>query len=245
MLPGQVSQSALHAVTGDGVPHGLADHEAHPRRLLRCRIGRQMRDDGARTAAAATTDRLTERGTVGQAVSRGQHRADLGRPAAVRRRGSCGPCGGARTRSRGRRGCACAGGNRAPCDGGGCSAGTYACSRGSLHGVVRAVAPGRSGGEPFGWHRAPTKDPLELSSARLHCRGHAAPVDTGRPSNGTRWQSTGSNRRHRRGLQPVDDGLPDARGSCYVRGSRGSPPAIFPPPSGSLVTAITLPVLAH
>jgi len=53
---------------------------------------------------------------------------------AVRLPGSCGPCGGAKTGSRGRHGCACADGTRAPCDGGGCSAGTYACSRVSLHG---------------------------------------------------------------------------------------------------------------
>ena len=41
----------------------------------------------------------------------------------------CGPCGGGSTGSSGRRGSACAGGSRAPCDGDGCSAGTYACSR--------------------------------------------------------------------------------------------------------------------
>ena len=52
--------------------------------------------------------------------------------AAVRRPGCCGPCGDAPTGSSGRRGCACAGGNRAPCDDDGCSAGTYACSRASL-----------------------------------------------------------------------------------------------------------------
>ena len=52
--------------------------------------------------------------------------------AAVRRPGCCDPCGDEPTGSSGRRGCACAGGNRAPCDGDGCSAGTYACSRASL-----------------------------------------------------------------------------------------------------------------
>ncbi len=52
--------------------------------------------------------------------------------AAVRRPGCCGPCGDAPTGSSGRRGCACAGGNRAPCDDDGCSAGRYACSRASL-----------------------------------------------------------------------------------------------------------------
>ena len=41
----------------------------------------------------------------------------------------CGPCGAGSTGSSVRRGSACADGSRAPCDGDGCSAGTYACSR--------------------------------------------------------------------------------------------------------------------
>src|SRR6478735_4816116 len=142
-----------------------------------------MHDDGARSAAAARADRLAERGTVGQAVIRGQHRADLG-PAGwvVRRRGSCGPCGGATTGSRGPHGCACADGTRAPCDGGGCSAGTYACSWASLHGVVRAVTPGRSGTVQYLGLSAGTAHPRTDPRNKiwtLLCRGHAAPVDTG------------------------------------------------------------------
>ena len=62
---------------------------------------------------------------IGQSMSGGEHR---GGPA-LRPRGSCGPCGGGRRGSRGRHGCASAGGTRASCDDDGCSAGTYACSR--------------------------------------------------------------------------------------------------------------------
>jgi hypothetical protein len=51
------------------------------------------------------------------------------RSAGLRQRGCCGPCGDGRTGSRDPHGCASAGGTRAPCDGDGCSAGTYACSR--------------------------------------------------------------------------------------------------------------------
>jgi hypothetical protein len=42
------------------------------------------------------------------------------------------PCGGATTGSSGRRGCACEVGSRASWHGVGCSAGTFACSRGFL-----------------------------------------------------------------------------------------------------------------
>lgn len=122
-------------------------------------------------------------------------RAEGGR---VRPRCSCGPCGAASSGSRDRRGCASGGGNRAPCDGGGCWAGTCACSRRlsfewRIAGrVVRPTGshrhdrpPGRSAvptGAPvrhhryatFGRHRPPTPDRLSASPGH----GHAAPVDT-------------------------------------------------------------------
>ncbi len=53
-------------------------------------------------------------------------------PADLTRPGGCDPCGDERKGSIDRRGCACADGSRASCDGAGCSAGTYACSR-ALH----------------------------------------------------------------------------------------------------------------
>ena len=75
----------------------------------------------------------------------------------LRRRACRGPCGGARTGSRGPRGYASAGGNRAPCGGGGCSAGTYAWSRlllrgsrpgglGMVRGHTRRAKPAAPGG---------------------------------------------------------------------------------------------------
>ena len=48
----------------------------------------------------------------------------------LRRPGGCDPCDGARRGCCARHGCASAGGSRASCDDAGCSAGTYACSRG-------------------------------------------------------------------------------------------------------------------
>ena len=88
---------------------------------------------------------------------------------AVRPRGSCGPCDGARPGSSDPHGCASAGGSRAPCDGGGCSAGTYACSRGSLH---------TGSGQP---HRAGTAVLVSSGEERLSA-GTAHPRDdpTGR-----------------------------------------------------------------
>ena len=124
----------------------------------------------------------------------GQHsRAD---PQRLRRRACCDPCGGARTGWSGQRGCACAGGNRAPCDGDGCSAGTYACSR-QLSPMQDQIVisgmptPGARGeGQHFGWHRPPTHDPgWGWTSWTCGTGRHRV-----RPSHGTRCARTGSNR---------------------------------------------------
>ena len=129
------------------------------------------------------------------------------KPRGLRQPGSCGPCGGARKGSRDQRGCACAGGNRAPCDGGGCSAGTYACSR-ALPSVSDRVTKTRTGVSPrlirravmdFGWHRPPAPTaasegpsaPLAEAESAWTC-GTGRP---GRPPNGTRCEKTGSNQR--------------------------------------------------
>lgn len=96
---------------------------------------------GAWTSRCTTTVREPQRRparTVTRKASLSMSRCAAGSTrvvagdAAVRRPGCCDPCGGVPTGSNGQRGCACAGGNRAPCGGGGCSAGTYAYSRASL-----------------------------------------------------------------------------------------------------------------
>ena len=75
-----------------------------------------------RFTAANTSGPLRTQGLL--EVGAAQHRCPR-----LRRPGSCDPCGGDPTGSRGPRGCASGGGNRAPCDGDGCSAGRCACSR--------------------------------------------------------------------------------------------------------------------
>ena len=185
VLPGQVSESALHAVADDGVAHGLAHHETDAAPVVRRRRGR----GGPR--GCATPQRRPER-TVARNASLSTSRWCAGSTAwpeqtpgaSLRRPGSCGPCGDARTGSSGRRGCACAGGNRAPCDGGGCSAGTYACSRVCLRCVsgvstpqpVVACVPTGAG------HRRGTAlrpaPPTHAQPRWAGSRGHAAPVDT-------------------------------------------------------------------
>jgi len=86
----------------------------------------------------------------------------------LRQRGSCDPCGDARTGSRDRRGCASAGGSRAPCAGDGCSAGTYACSRAHLHdscwdaSTHRLARRKTSPVMQHNWHRSPARQtPLD------------------------------------------------------------------------------------
>ena len=106
---------------------------------------------------------------------------------AVRRRACCDPCGGARTGSSDPRGCASAGGSRAPCDDGGCSAGTYACSREISETVRVTRSLDRTRG--VGWHRPSAGAILvareadtgrsRAAAGRRRLRGHAAPVDTG------------------------------------------------------------------
>jgi len=133
VLPDQVTEAAFHAIADYGVAHGAAHHEPHAGRLVAVG-GPQVRDQGARRGSPPMPARPSERLRIGEALRRGYHcRADgvhrPGRGARLRRRGSCGPCGGGWRGSPGPHGCACAGGNRAPCAGGGCSAGTYACSR--------------------------------------------------------------------------------------------------------------------
>jgi hypothetical protein len=162
----QVPEAAAYAVAHHGAADPPRDHEADPGRgrgASICRIGRIGRigrhecvqhqgvAGGSTTCAHAASERLTR----GEPGSQGQHdgrRRDAQRDR-VRRRACCGPCGGGPRGSRGRRGYASADGTRAPCGGGGCSAGRCACSRVFSDGV-RALGPGHglsvtSGGR--GW----------------------------------------------------------------------------------------------
>ena len=84
------------------------------------------------------------------------------------------------------RGCACAGGTRAPCGGDGCS-GTSACSRIGLSMVkIGQGPPGRAAAAPIS-PRGPSAGTAQPRAPS--CRGHAAPVDSGDRINGTRWQA--------------------------------------------------------
>ena len=145
MLPDQVTKTALHAIADDGVAHGPGDHEPHARRFVTARDP-QVRDHRAGCGTPPVAARRSERVRIGETLRRGYHcRADgkhrPGRGARLRRRGSCGPCDAGWTGPPGRHGCACADGNRAPCAGVGCSAGTYACSRIFLRSTESAPVP--------------------------------------------------------------------------------------------------------
>ena len=177
-------QPALHEIAGHCRTDRLADHEAHrdapAGRLLRCPGDIEVQHQRGSARSTPPTDRLGEELARGEPVAPRQHgtprRLELREEprgdrvvnesdvSLVRRPGGCGPCGGATPEWRGRRGCASADGNRASCDGDGCSAGTYACSRDCSPGVGGVTRPvlgpglgdiGRGGLRPFGWHRPP------------------------------------------------------------------------------------------
>jgi hypothetical protein len=156
VLPGQVSEASLHAIADGCVAHGLAHHEPHPRRFVTGTPGSrgdEVHDQGARPRSAASANRGAKGVGVPQPVGRRQHAAGL--RSGLRRPGSCDPCGGARPGCCDPRGCASGDGSRAPCGGDGCSAGTYACSRVSLHGGSGVATPADRQRQ-FGWHRPPT-----------------------------------------------------------------------------------------
>jgi hypothetical protein len=87
----------------------------------------------------------------------------------------------------------------------------------------RCGVPGQIGTcAKFGRHRPPTDH---------DSHGHAAPVDTGRPANGTRWRETGSNsRRPGRGAAVATCG--ELLAGAPLRGL-GSPEPRFPAITGS------------
>ena len=180
------------------LPTALLDREPHLRRRRRgVAVHPQVDHEGRRAGASPLTHRAAEAVSGGEAVDSGEQRR-VPRALAVRRPGSCGPCGDGPTGWRDRHGSACAGGSRAPCDGDGCSAGTYACSRLFLRrfrgmSTPHGVGAGRSTG---------TARPRGRQVAD---RGHAAPVDGERPANGTRRANGGSNPRAAGTGRPVDD----------------------------------------
>ncbi len=168
-LPGQVPKSAFHEVPRHGGSDGLADHEPDLR-SLDPGVDVEVEDQGSRADPAPLAHGLGEEPARGEPVPPSQHGAPPrgglpvnARGGVLRRPGGCDPCDDATPRWRGRRGYASADGNRASCDGDGCSAGTYACSRvcspvsgvGTRH-RSRTGSDGRCCACLFGWHRPPT-----------------------------------------------------------------------------------------
>ncbi len=166
-----------------------------------------MENHGSRacspTPAYRVSERLARREPVGPRQHLGCPFVDqaVKRPGKelVRRPDGCGPCGGGTPEWRGRRGCASAGGNRAPCAGDGCSAGTYACSRDALRcRVLSSLFTDRVRRQClclFGWHRPPAAihhchSMSGLRRFSVDMRHRSTPV---RPHNGTRCWSKGSN----------------------------------------------------
>ena len=242
MLPGEVSKATLDAVPDHCVAYCLAHHEPHSRRGRRDDLapgGGEVDDEGARTCPPSPANRGAKGVGVPQAMSRGQHGLRLAcKRLAVRRPGSCDPYGDGRRGCCDPHGCASAGGIRAPCDDDGCSAGTYAYSRASLHGgsgaatpadrqcqLVKAfrLAPPTHGGIWLPWtcgtrRRRVTGQRYALAFRRVK--------PTVRGSAGTRFW-------------PVDEALPRGRVPRYVQAHRGSPPPSDQPRSTGRVTPLT------
>ena len=121
-LEGNCLQSASHGVPDRRRADSLAHDEAEARlHLTGCdanvRQGVRCGEPGPAPHDRPVVVRPDD------AVGLGEHRER-----GATRRARCGPCGDARPGWRGRRGCACGGGSRAPWRGGGCSAGRYASS---------------------------------------------------------------------------------------------------------------------
>jgi len=188
--PCEMPQAPLHPVAGDRVADRLADHKPRlgtgvlDRRDRVSGVDEQMQNHCARARPTTPAGRAREQARRGQSVVAVKHRE---RSSPVRPRACCDPCDGARTGWRGRRGYASAVESHGSCAGGGCSAGTCACSRVRLRcvrwcarvwgstGVSAGTAhPRKHSGSPRG--AGPRSEPRP---DRRESRGHAAPVDTG------------------------------------------------------------------
>lgn len=102
--------------------HSLADDQADPHRVAELASGHDMKHQRRAGRPTSGTHRGRELSAAAHAMGRRQHR--------VRQRGGRGPCGGARTGSSGRRGCAYEAETRGSWPDDGCWAGTYASTRG-------------------------------------------------------------------------------------------------------------------
>ena len=123
-------QDPLRTVPDHRIAHSLGHDKTDPRRLTRARVGRvgmHHHEMAARTRSACSACPSEDCGEIGggsQPMTPGQHASSL------RRTVRSDPCGDEQPGSRARRGSACADGSRGSWPGGGCSAGTCACSRG-------------------------------------------------------------------------------------------------------------------
>ena len=164
-----VTKTPAHSATQHRIANNLAHSKPNLWRTLSTGYP-QREDSGINPDTTATPKRFGDIGTAGEAVLARQH----GQPAAldaqakrcsVRLRGGCGPWHDGRREPHDRHGYACEDGSRGSWPGGGCSAGTSACSRRSPRSKVRA-GTGR---------RRPMPEPEEKGKAE-----HPGPATRGR-----------------------------------------------------------------
>jgi hypothetical protein len=166
--PHQVSEPALHLISGDSAPDRLAHDESHQRWCIGIAHA-EMGDQGGTAGASPSAYRVGELIAPSHARDRRQHRTSLRLPPpagvesggrgrlVVRRSARHGPCAAGRRGWPGRPWYACGAGNRGSSRGDGCSAGKYACSRvGSQASDTPALA-----------------DALHSKVTARHMRGHA------------------------------------------------------------------------
>lgn len=154
----QRPQASLGPVADHGAAHGFGDNKTDPRRLSRTRVGLVGVDHDQRGASSGSPGPPKggrEVRTRTEPVPRGQHGVGL------RRRARCGPWRGVPTRWRDRHESAYADGSRGSWPDDGCSAGKYACSRGSPL-LIRPGWPAECMG---GWGSAAIGDPRGVPSA--------------------------------------------------------------------------------
>ncbi len=161
----QVAKPALHQIADYGDADGLADDETRTHRgntLPRCvrvRCTATEMDDEERAARPASSAYRGRKVLAPpQTIVVRQHGMDLLVVRLLRPTGGRDPCHGGTRESRGRHGCACAGGSRGSSRDGGCSAGRCACSLGGS----------RNESVVAGHRLAVTVRPREARNARVH-----------------------------------------------------------------------------
>ena len=233
MLPGQVTESALHAVANDSVAHRLADHEPDPRRrAARVDTGRggEVDDEGPRPRSPSPADRGAKGVGVPQPRSRGQHGASgwlAGGQA------SDGQALAALAAPRGEDAATRPGAHPEAEAVDLVTATVVRLVRTLAHEYLSMVGQGqprrRIGSASFGWHRPPTDIVLfpwtcGTGRHRVTEQRYALALHRVKPA-GTAWEGPPS--------APVDDVLLRWRRRGYVRAHRGSPSP--PPPGGAAV----------